>query len=362
MIDYLFLALDRLEIRSSNNNISDINPETLTAFALDIDTDNNFLYLSHRASGTVSIMNTDFQEPQVNLTEVNHVKVGKIPIDIAVNPLTNKVYVVNQGSDSVSVIDPFVEDKGKLGKVVATITVGQYPTSISINPLTNTIYISNSHSDSISVINGSNDRWIKDIKVGDRPNQVSINPLTNKVYAINQGSDSVSVIDGVQNQVSAGITFSVNPPESGYIRCEQDNLSTNQYTRLKFNTPCEAMPNKGFEFSTWIKHNDDNSTKTISSLTTSNEWYSGIINWFRSLGIDLGLINSNSASAAFRVTEYGNYTANFQVLPPPIPQENLIGLYTLAATIFTGWLIPNSSAYKCVKSEKTRITILYSNI
>ena len=41
----------------------------------------------------------------------------------------------------------------------------------------------------------------------------------------------------------------------------------------------------------------------------------------------------------------GSFTANFKEVSPPIPQEYLIGLYTLTATVFTGWFVPNAARW-----------------
>jgi hypothetical protein len=177
---------------------------------------------------------------------------------------------------------------------------------------------------------------------------------------VNSESDSVTVIDGTQNRIVTSVNFKINPPESGYIRCGNNNQPTNQYIILALDIHCDAIANKGFEFSSWVKQETNNSTRMISTFITSNEWYSGFINWFKSLAASLGLINANSASSEFKVTDYGNYTANFQVLPPPIPQENLIGLYTLAATIFTGWLVPNIARHINSSNQK-RHALRYFN-
>ena len=36
--------------------------------------------------------------------------------------------------------------------------------------------------------------------------------------------------------------------------------------------------------------------------------------------------NKNDNAATFNITRYGNFTANFEQIPPPIRQEYLIGL------------------------------------
>jgi hypothetical protein len=50
--------------------------------------------------------------------------------------------------------------------------------------------------------------------------------------------------------------------------------------------------------------------------------------------------NINDIPINFNISRYGNFTANFGEIHPPIRQEYLFGIYTLSGTIFTGWLIP----------------------
>ena len=80
----------------------------------------------------------------------------KLPLNIAVNPDTNKIYVINDvdlydtDNGTISVIDGTRDEL-----INATILVGDNPIDIAVNPITNKIYVANYGSDTVSVINGS---------------------------------------------------------------------------------------------------------------------------------------------------------------------------------------------------------------
>jgi YVTN family beta-propeller protein len=81
---------------------------------------------------------------------------------------------------------------------------------------TSTVYVANEGSDTISVISGENHtKIVEDIPVGDFPVAIGVNQETSTVYVANQDSNGISVIDGVANKVVAGVTFQVNPFNSG---------------------------------------------------------------------------------------------------------------------------------------------------
>ena len=66
---------------------------------------------------------------------LNYIQVGKRPVDIDVNPETNKTYVVNYDSDTLSIIN-------STNKVEKEIDIGNNPVSVAVNPNTNKIYVS----------------------------------------------------------------------------------------------------------------------------------------------------------------------------------------------------------------------------
>jgi len=163
----------------------------------------NRIYVANGGSNNVSVIDG------ASNTVVATVGVGAIPVGVAVNPSTNRIYVgiyvANESSNSVSVID------GASNTVVATVPVGSDPSGVSVNPSTNRIYVANYNSDSVSVIDGASNTVVATVAVGRYPNAVAVNASTNRIYVTNRGSGNVSVIDGASNTVIATVAGMSSP-------------------------------------------------------------------------------------------------------------------------------------------------------
>ena len=111
-------------------------------------------------------------------------------------------------------------------------------------------------------------------------------------------------------------------------------MATNQPFLLGYNTQCIAYPNKGFQFSSWTQSLGHNSTKSTSTSTIS---YDNPLNSF------LNLVGQtpNDTAAVLNTSEFGNFTANFKEVSPPIPAEYWIPLYGVIVSTIVGWSIPN---------------------
>jgi YVTN family beta-propeller protein len=342
---------DTVSVISTENNtkIADIkvgeNPDYIK-----YDDNRDNLYVSHPDSDTVSVISTE------NNTKIADIKVGENPRFINIDIILDKnvLYVANGGSDTVSVISR------KNNTKIADIKVGENPDYMykAIVDGKGLLYVANGGSDTVSVISTENNTKIADIKVGENPRYIISRSGT--LYVNNWGSKGISVIDMVTNKVVAGITFSVNPFNSGIIICN-DNMQP-PISRLFYvysNTQCTAIPNTGFEFSSWIKNLDNNSSRFIKMSHTNTSIFGLFLNIFG--------INSNT-DAELNITEFGSFTAHFREIPPPIPSEYLIGLYTIVATTIVGWSIP--SIIRWLKSRADirklnqyhrRINLLYHN-
>lgn len=162
-----------------------------------------------------------------------------IPVDLAVNPMTNKVYIA---ADKIYIIDGYGDQlKGyfnsthRVGSIAldsqapgvpsliflvnrdintvsirhgdtyqqrGEISVGQFPNSISIDPVTKRAFVANFEDNTVSVIdyitydNGTAKfEKIEDIEVDLFPNSFAINPEDGKIYSANRGNNTISIID-----------------------------------------------------------------------------------------------------------------------------------------------------------------------
>jgi YVTN family beta-propeller protein len=114
---------------------------------------------------------------------------------IAVNAKTGKVYAVAGARDGVTVFQP-----GK--KTPVAITVGKDPVALAVNEVTNRIYVANNGGGSVSVIDGLSDTVSATVEVGQLPYVLAVNAVTNKVFVSRTFSDVMTVIDGATNAIS----------------------------------------------------------------------------------------------------------------------------------------------------------------
>jgi YVTN family beta-propeller protein len=263
-------------------------------------------------------------------------------LDIAINPNTNRIYAL--GIDGiVYIIDGYNNEKA-----VATIQVGKFPSSIAVDPNTNMVYVANNRENTVSVIEGFTNNFthkiVTDIKIDtangnpaflESRTRLSINPITHMVYVVNQDSGFVSVIDGKTNKVLVGASFYVTPANSGFVRCNEQNL-INNHTTYPVNTQlrCKSYANGGFAFSAWsgdfLPLDSDNSG-TVPQSTISH-------NLFNFLTSNQNSNPNKNPEAVFQLSHYGNLTANFiQPNQVSLPPEFWTPLYGL----IPGFFIPS---------------------
>jgi YVTN family beta-propeller protein len=284
-------------------------------FAIAVNPITNNIYVAER--GLDNVMEID------DVGDISNIPVGGHPTSIAVNPNTNKIYVVNSNADTVTVIDGSTDTKE-----AHDIHVGEYPSAIAVNPNTNKIYVVNSNADTVTVIDGDTNKNETDIHVGKTPEAIGVNPNENTIYVANLGlGGSVTVIDGHANKVAAGVTFNINPTDSGQIICNKNvEAPTNQYLYIALETQCTALPNKGFEFNSWVENSINVSTVSNSPLNSF---------------LDIFGLKPNDPAATLYVTQFGIFTAHFKALPTPIPPAYWIPLYGVIVSSVVGWSIPS---------------------
>jgi YVTN family beta-propeller protein len=344
---------------STDEVIKDINVGNQPVTVLVDNTEkgaNSLVFVANLQSNTISVI--DATKNELLLPAIS---VGTEPTGLAINEIANRLYVANRGSDTVSVIDYFLSNQGEFKNfTIANIPVQKYPSDIAINTDANKIYVANYYSDSISVIDGATNTVRSTIKVGVNPSSIAINPDTNRIYVTNYGSNSVSVIDGVTNRVLedvavgkfpfsvyhnpkthinyvislgsrtisemkdtsllAGITYNTNPSHSGHIYCNGARVSDTGYVRYVMGSKiaCEARPSSDYIFRSW--------------------------------SASFPLQTGAASTTAFRSSDYGNVTANFQVpvevtLPRAYWEQLYIVLISIMIPAVVGWSIPAITGY-----------------
>ncbi|MGB7661752.1 MAG: YncE family protein [Nitrososphaeraceae archaeon] len=326
---------------SGSNTVSVINPANNTvlknikvgAYPSSIHRYGDAVYVANSDSNTVSVINL------VNNTVIKNVTVGAYPFSITSS--MNAVYVANGESNTVSVINP------ANNAVIKNIEVGASPGIIY--GFEDVVYVANGESNTVSVINPANNTVIKNIEVGANPS--SIYGFGDTVYVANSGSDSVSVINPVTNEVVAGVTFDINPFVGGQIICNGLDAPINRYFFVSSGTECIATPNNGYEFASWVETFDGNSTRTINASTAADSPLAALDTF------------SNDPAASLTVNRFGNFTAYFKALPPPVPAQYWASLFTVVITALVGsLLIPAVVGWIKTKRQTSRLNSFHKQM
>jgi YVTN family beta-propeller protein len=278
-----------------------------------------------------------------NYSNIANITVGKSPTSIAVDE-HGVAYVTNLDSDSVSIIDRI---KGKYSNI-ANITVGSGPSNLAVidwgDEGDSIAYVANPGSNTVSIINGTDGNYsnIANIIVGEGLYGIDADQ-TNSIAYVATG-EGISVLYGISRQVQAGVSFDVNPFHAGRIECKDLPVPTNQYFYIDFRTQCTAQANEGFQFSSWIENLGSNSSRTISA--SHGDWFTNTLDW----------VSGKPSPATLNVTKFGNFTANFETLPPAIPPEYLATLFTVVVTAFVGsWLTPSFIGWRKTAKQGKRL-------
>ena len=218
--------------------------------------------------------------------------------------------------------------------MISNIPVGKSPVGLKVNPISNKLYVSNIGSSTVSVINSTNFERLKDIAVNPSSiiereefpyaiptyinfpliaSFVAIDPMTNLTYVTNTASNTITSIDGKEDESIVRMGLEIQPANSGFIDCDEIkdiNQNTSIITTNKEIT-CNAIPERGFSFDSWS-----------------------------------GVVYSTSNPVKFNVTEYGDIIANFR---PTLSMEQyifLIGGITGMSSILLGWFFKGGQRRK----------------
>ena len=266
-------------------------------------------------------------------------------IDIAVNPVTNKIYVVDMNG-RIEVVKSFGQPYIYNYQTIAEVGLDSSARSIAVNQKTNKVYVT-SLPNLLYVIDGSTDTVIKRITVGQFPYSVAVNQETNMIYVANLNSRTISVINGSSDKVTVGVTFKANPSDSGNIICNNQRISEN-YTRYEIGTSlrCTTQANQGFQFSSWSSDFELMNPPSVFTVFDLINFY-----LFGSLSSDTNDTHTdniyNNPFTEFRVSQYGSLNANF-ITSTSIPAEFWTPLYAL----IPGFLIPSIIAWLAGRRQR----------
>jgi YVTN family beta-propeller protein len=343
------------------NEVIDVIPVGKTPYGVAVNPLSNKIYVTDIITNTVTVIDGKTNEISAKIP------VGKRPTGLAIDipdkkGENNRLYVANYDSDSVSVIDTVTNE------VTNNITsVGDSPVGIAINSISNKLYVSNIASNTVAVIDTNNiysddinnktkaknnTAILKEIKVNPTlktsysgedsfvnipadvgfpllASQLTIDSFENRVYITNTGSNTITIINGKSNEVAVRLTFNINPPNTGEIRCNNLRVmsgNSTSYNRGQ-NLQCFATPERGYAFASWSDYANDLSNNPVS----------------------------------FKVSQFGTLTANFRPAITPETYVFAIGGVVGATSVFLGWYYKYGQR-RYVNRYLTRIQSTYDTL
>jgi hypothetical protein len=144
---------------------------------------------------------------------------------------------------------------------------------------------------SVSVINGTTNKLLKNISLEpailasgvNNPfiniplkvtfpliaSKLTVDPTTNFTYVTNTMTNGIIAIDGKTDQVITKITIEINPPNSGTVTCNDIQLGAGESTKLPLlsTARCEAIPDRGYDFSHWAVTNNTKQNPVFFNVT-----------------------------------------------------------------------------------------------
>ena len=314
---------------------------------IDISRD-SYTYVANTGSNTISVINTT----ENNNTVMKDIPVGEAPtfIDAPSRFETfadNYTYVANTGSNTISVINTTENNN----TVMKDIPVGPNPTFIQRYGVA--LYVANSGSNTTSVIDTRDYTVVYNITVGMNP--TFIQRYGDALYIGNSGSNSVSLVDPLTNEEVAGMKFDIKPFGAGQIICNGLDAPLNRFLFVTSGAKCTAKSKTGFEFSSWSQNLPRNTNVTINASTPS-DWLGYPLTSLREAFTD-------DPAATFTVNRFGNFTAYFKALPPPVSTEFTASLITVIVAAFVGsLLIPALLSWFKSKKQTSRLNSFHQKM
>jgi YVTN family beta-propeller protein len=354
-------------VNVGNNSVSVINGKTDKKIEPDIKVGRNpaaiavsigdfrGIYVANSGNGTVSVIDANTSkkiEPDI--------KVGSEPIAIAGTAVIGgyaKIYVANSGNGTVSVIDGKTDKRIEPDMKVASGPINLYGLRYSdkkyVAKYDNGNFI-------ISVIDANTSKRIEpDIKVGSEPIAISVDEDKNTIYVATTGEKNdgaVYVIDSEAHKVVAKVKFNTEPFNAGHIQCDTGKLPAPiaQEFYIWSGSKCTAKPNQGFEFVSWQENLNGNSTQLLN-VSSAPSVSDSILDFLH--------MKPDKPEATLGITKFGNFTANFKALPPPIPPEYVATLFTVVATALVGsWLTPTIIGWRKAKKQGSKLDHYHNEV
>ncbi len=180
-----------LAIDGAGNKLVDVIDVGAELVALDINTVTNNIYVLSKQPTDPRFSNTIYKVNVINgmTNEVDFIiELGPSSemLNIAVNPVIDRIYVSNRGEDRIEVIN------GLTNRIIATVELFKSLLTIAVNQSNNHVYAIGAGV--IDIIDGIQNRFITSVHLGSGAVGINVNHDTHLIYATQASPPSVSVI------------------------------------------------------------------------------------------------------------------------------------------------------------------------
>lgn len=201
------LALPTHTVASPRRSLPSIPVGTAPQSAAE-DYTSHTLYVANSGDNTVSVVNlATCSSGNVSACAQASptIRVGSLPLGVAVDEATDTVYVANSVDDTVSVINGATcnaTDHAGCGRTPATVPAGAFSNAVAVDPVTNMVFVTDQDATpgTVSVIDGNsctgNDpsgcsgQPFATVTAGGGASALGVNPVTNTIYVANTAEDS----------------------------------------------------------------------------------------------------------------------------------------------------------------------------
>ena len=147
----------------------------------------------HEGSGFVHILDASLLAPAAS------VRVGRMPVQVAISPDGTLAYVTNEGDNRLSILDVWTRS------VQRSLTVPA-PFAVEFDPAGSRVYVSSrSNPGAVRMFDVATDAVLATWEVGEKPEYLSLDAFTTRLFVTNRLSPFVSVINLLSGEVEASL-------------------------------------------------------------------------------------------------------------------------------------------------------------
>lgn len=189
------------------------------AGAVSLEDNGRYVFVPNRASADVAVIDSKSDEL------VTRIAVGRVPHQVVVSDLLNKMVASNTEDNTISIVD-----LGS-GETTRTLTLGIEPEHMELGPAGALLAVGNIGAGSVSLVSLREDRELARIDGLYEPHNLTFSPDGSLLYVANLGADHVSVIDVAKAELVKEIPIAEPTPVASTAGTDEEYQGIINVTR-----------------------------------------------------------------------------------------------------------------------------------